>query len=120
MGIYQQNPFIQVFLSSCMKKKYAKKRDQNKATAKEHMASLLKQAEEIFNKNKTLANRYVKLAREIAMKFKCRFTSEQRRKFCKHCYSFLMPNKNCRVRTRDGMLIHYCLECKNYNRYKYK
>ncbi|MFH1637528.1 MAG: ribonuclease P Rpr2/Rpp21/SNM1 subunit [Candidatus Woesearchaeota archaeon] len=40
--------------------------------------------------------------------------SRLKRKFCKHCGCYFIPGKNLRVRTREGKLIYYCLECKKF------
>lgn len=87
-----------------------------KEIAKERIHKLFSQAEEVFSKNKSLANRYVTLARKVAMKVKLRMPLELKRKFCKHCYKFMMPGVNSRVRTRDGKVIISCLECKKFTR----
>ena len=96
-------------------KKFISKKKQ-KELANERIINLFKEAEASFSDNPSLSNRYVTLARKISMKVKVRIPSELKRKFCKHCYKFLMPGKNNRVRTRDGKLISYCLECKKYTR----
>ena len=101
------------------KRKYSKKPAKQKEIARERIKILFKQAKSVFKKDKKLANRYVKLARELAMKFKIRIPSELKRQFCKHCYSYLMPSKNVRVRTRKGKVVYYCLECKKYMRFPY-
>ena len=87
-----------------------------KEIAKERVQILFKQAEETFSKNKSLANRYITLARKVAMKVKIRIPLELKRKFCKHCYKFLMPGVNSRIRTRDGKVIISCFECKKFIR----
>ncbi|MBW2974800.1 hypothetical protein KY366_03715 [Candidatus Woesearchaeota archaeon] len=38
------------------------------------------------------------------------------RQLCKNCYGILIPSLNCRVRTKEGRLIIYCLDCKKYTR----
>jgi ribonuclease P protein subunit RPR2 len=91
-----------------------------KKIAKERIEILMKKAEEVFPKNKSLANRYVTLARKIAMKVNVRFPRELKRKFCKHCYKFIVPGVNARVRTKDGKVVYYCLECKKFTRIPYK
>ena len=106
-------------ISHIMKRKYLKKSSKNKDIAKERIEILFKQAKEVFKKDKKLANKYVKLARELAMKFKIRIPSRLKRRFCKHCYSYLVPSVNARVRTRDGKVVYYCLECKRYMRFPY-
>jgi len=87
-----------------------------KEIAKERILSLFKQAEQIFSKNQTLANRYVTLGRKLAMKVRIRIPIELKRKFCKHCYKFLMPGKNSRIRTKNGKVIISCFECKKFTR----
>ena len=91
-------------------------KSKQKEIAKERVKILFQQAEEVFSKNKSLANRYVTLARKISMKEKIRIPLELKRKFCKHCYKFMMPGVNSRVRTRDGKVIISCLECKKFTR----
>ena len=91
-------------------------KDQLKEIAKERITILFKQAEEIASKNKTLANRYINLARKIAMKAKVSLPSGLKRKFCKHCYHFLIPSINSRIRTKKGKVIIYCYDCKKFMR----
>ncbi len=69
-----------------------------------------------YNESPELSNKYTKLARKIAMKFKIRLTRSQKRKFCKHCYSYLRPSKNSRVRIHNNQVIIYCEDCKKYTR----
>ncbi len=73
-------------------------------------------AEAFKTKSQKLANRYVHLARKIAGKARIRMPREYKRRFCKHCYAYLRSGKNARIRTRQGKLIIYCLNCKKYNR----
>ena len=77
---------------------------------------LFQQAEEVFSKNKALANRYIALARKLAMKVHASIPQDLKRKICKHCYSYLKPGVNARIRTRDGKVIISCLECKKFTR----
>lgn len=67
------------------------------------------------------ANRYVYLARKLAMKFNLKFEREQRRKFCHNCYHYLLPGKNVTVRiNRKTKAVEYkCADCKHVNRYPY-
>jgi len=103
-----------------MKRKYAKKNKEHQKIARERIKTLFTQAKERFKKDSKLSHRYVQLARKIAMKYKVRLTSYQKRKFCSHCYKFLMPSVNCRVRAQRGKVVYYCLECKKFTRLGYK
>ena len=87
-----------------------------KQIAQERIQILFKEAEDIFSKNPELSHRYILLARKIAMKIKTKIPLELKRKYCKNCYHFFMPGTNCRIRTREGKLIIYCLNCKKYTR----
>jgi ribonuclease P protein subunit RPR2 len=90
-----------------------------KEIALDRIKTLFKEAKDVFSKDKALANRYVKLARELGMKYKVRIPSNLKRRFCKHCYHYLMPGVNLRVRTREGKVVYYCLDCKKYSRFPY-
>ncbi|HJJ28100.1 MAG TPA: ribonuclease P [Methanocorpusculum sp.] len=59
------------------------------------------------------ADRYVHLARELAMKQRIRLTRAQKRSFCRKCGAHLVPGQNLRVRIQRGRVIHTCMECGN-------
>ncbi len=102
-----------------MGKKFSSKSRKVKAMAKEHVIELFDAARKEFSKDKKLANEYVRKARRIAMKYKLRMPRSLKRRFCKHCYSYLVPGKNLRVRTHEGHVVYYCLECKKFMRFPY-
>lgn len=101
------------------KSKFMKQKQKSKETALERVKELLTEAGKMFGRDKNLAKRYVKMAREIAMKFKVKIPANLKRKFCKHCFNYLVPGVNLRVRTRNGNVVYYCLECKHYMRFGY-
>jgi len=72
-----------------------------------------------FKKEPKKANDYVRKARNLAMKYKLRLPRALKRRFCKHCYSYLVPSKNCRVRLQKRRVVYYCLSCKKYMRFPY-
>jgi len=96
------------------------KREFARKEALEKIRTLFSEARIQFPKNSSLANRYVKLAREISMKFKVKIPRELKRKFCKHCYHYLVPGKNCRVRIYKSRVIYYCFDCKKFMRFVLK
>lgn len=102
-----------------MKHKYQRKPQKHKEIALIRIKTLFKQARYIFKKDKALANRYVKLARELSMKYKVPLPSNLKRQFCKHCHHFLMPSVNCRIRLQKTKVVYYCLDCKHYMRFPY-
>ncbi|HII72575.1 TPA: ribonuclease P [Candidatus Woesearchaeota archaeon] len=93
---------------------YQKKPNKQLDMAKEHMGSLFESAKDVYKQDEALAQRYVTLARKVAMKFKISVPSEYKRLYCKHCYKFLVPGKTLRVRVHEGRVIHYCLHCKKF------
>ncbi len=68
------------------------------------------------------SQRYVKLARKIAMRYNIKIPREVKRKLCNKCHSYLLPGANCMVRTRASQqaVIIKCLECNNIIRYPYR
>jgi ribonuclease P protein subunit RPR2 len=100
-----------------MKKIHKKKSSANRQIARERINKLINAARSVFREDKKLANRYVTLARKISMKYKVRIPPKLKRQFCKHCYSYLMPGVNSRVRLTKGKVVYYCLECKKFYRY---
>lgn len=96
--------------------KVALPKKERKEIALTRIKQLFRQAEEMFSSDRKLADRYVALARKTAMKVKAKIPRELKRQFCKHCYSYLMPGVNARVRTRKGKVIISCFECKKFMR----
>jgi ribonuclease P protein subunit RPR2 len=96
-----------------------RKRQEHKQIALERIELLFSEARDMFGKNKALAKRYVALARELSMKYKVPIPSNLKRQFCKHCGNYLMPSVNVRVRTRNGKIVYYCLDCKHFTRFPY-
>jgi len=90
-----------------------------KEIAKERIEILFKEADKIYKKSIKLADRYIELARKIAMKAKVKIPIIYKRKFCKHCYAYLIPGKTSRVRIHKHRVIYYCLKCKKYTRFQH-
>ena len=87
--------------------------------ALERIHKLFKLARETIHKDKALAQRYVNIARRLAMAAKVRLPREYRRQVCRHCKSFILPGVNCRVRIqqrREPHVVITCLECGKYMR----
>src|SRR3989344_2533937 len=103
-----------------MKRKHHKKPSSYLSIARERIDILFKEASLMFNKDPKLSNRYVQLARKIAMKYKVKIPSKLKKRFCRHCHAYLVPSKNCRVRLTKHKLVYYCLNCKKYMRFPYK
>ncbi len=88
----------------------------------ERIKILFDRADFEFKKHPEHSHRYVQLARKIAMRYNIRMPKSLKRKFCKKCYSYLVPGVNCRVRINKAKqaLTITCLECGNIMRYPYR
>lgn len=93
-------------------------KERQKQIAKERIKKLFQEAEKEFSTHPERSHRYVELARRIAMKTKVRM-GNYRTKFCKHCYKYLKPGVNCRVRTKNKKVIYYCINCRRYMKFPY-
>lgn len=103
-----------------MGKKYVQKPLKQRNIAIERISHLFREAKKRFKTDRALAKRYVILARKIAMKVKVAIPFPYRRQYCLKCNAYWWPGINCRVRLRKGMVVHYCLECKHFRRFRYK
>src|SRR3989344_6364566 len=88
-----------------------------KKEAMQKIETLFSEAMMQFSKNPNMSDKYVSLARKIVMKYRIKMPRELKRKFCKHCYSYLVPNKNCRVRIHKSRVIYFCNNCKKFMRF---
>ena len=74
---------------------------------------------EALSHNFSRANRYVELARKIGKKYNIRLSKAYKRRFCKHCYHYLLPGFNCKVRLQKNKVVITCQDCGNYRRIPY-
>ncbi|MBS7652655.1 MAG: ribonuclease P [Candidatus Bathyarchaeia archaeon] len=68
-------------------------------------------AEEVYRENPALAQRYVSLARRIAMRARLSLPREFRRRVCRGCGAFLVPGSSSRVRVRQRREPHVSITC---------
>jgi len=102
-----------------MKRKHQKKPFEERKIALERIEILFREAKSVFKDKPELSNRYVELARKIAMKSKVRFPRELKRRFCSHCHSYLVPSGNCIIRLQKSRVVYTCLNCKGVMRFPY-
>jgi len=98
-----------------------KERSKNPATkmvAKERICVLFDQARLAFRDHPELSNRYVVLARLIAMRQRVRIDRDLRRQYCHHCNAFLVQGRNMRVRIHRGNVVVTCGICNKKTRYR--
>ncbi|UCD14474.1 MAG: hypothetical protein JSW60_03395 [Thermoplasmatales archaeon] len=88
-----------------------------KSIAKNRIQRLFRLAEEHALCDRfELSDRYVFLARKLSMRYLVPIPAKFKRRFCKHCYRYLLPGSNCRVRIHRGKIVTYCRKCKRYTR----
>ena len=92
-------------------------KSEQKKIAKKRIKKLFYLAEKnALDKKLDLADRYIKIARKISMRYLVSIPKYYKRRFCKHCYSYLLPGENCRVRINKGKVLIYCNNCKKLSR----
>lgn len=96
-----------------------KNKDLSKKIAEERIVILLEMAEQNFKTHPERTKRYVELARAIGMRYQVRLTRDQKRRICKHCYSWLVPGDNCRIRLKNGTILTTCGACGKMSRRPY-
>jgi len=72
--------------------------------ASERIEILFGLAEEEFEEHPKRSDRYVELARKIGMRYNVRIPKKYRMRFCSSCGNYLVPGKNCTVRTNSRTL----------------
>lgn len=84
--------------------------------AKERIEILFKQAaKQATSGNVDLSDRYVYLARRIAMRYNLKLPKHLKRRFCKYCYSYLSAERQ-KTRVEKGIKKIKCLKCGRMNR----
>jgi ribonuclease P protein subunit RPR2 len=88
-----------------------------KRIAEERIVRLFALAGEAFDSDPAHADRYVALARQIAMRQRIPIPQDLRHRFCRRCSAYLVPGANARVRVQRGKVIVTCLVCGHQKRY---
>jgi ribonuclease P protein subunit RPR2 len=91
----------------------------SKHIAMQRIKTLFGLAKKTVHEDQALAQRYVEIARKIAMAASVRLPKEYRLQVCRSCKSFILPGVNCRVRIkqrREPHLVITCLNCGKHMR----
>ena len=91
-----------------------------KEIAIQRIHKLFNLAMEAIHTDPDLAQRYVEIARKIAMRARVRMPREYRRLICRHCKRFILPGVNSRVRIqqrREPHVVITCLLCGGHMRF---
>ena len=103
-----------------MKRRHFQKSREHQEIAMERINILFNEAKKAFREEPEFSNRYVRLARKIAMKYKIKIPSKLKRQFCKKCLAYLVPGVNLRVRAKKGHMVYCCQNCRHVMRVGYK
>jgi len=87
--------------------------NETRQIALQRIHTLFRLAREKIREEPALAQRYVEIARKIAMRTKLRLPTEYRHMVCKHCKGFIYPSVNCRVRIQQRREPHMVITCLN-------
>jgi len=79
--------------------------------AMERVRILFRLAEEAFPTAPARAQRYVDLARKIAMRARLSLPRDLRRRVCRRCNAFLVPGYTSRTRVRQRREPHITITC---------
>jgi len=88
-------------------------KDDTRSIARQRVQTLFGLAEETLDQDPVLAQRYVNIARRIAMAAKIRLPPQYRHRICRNCKSFIVPGVNSRVRVKQLREPHVVITCLN-------
>jgi len=88
---------------------------------KNRIVGLLELADKTIKHDIEMAQKYALQARKLQMKTRIKFPSEWKKRFCKHCKTFLYPGINSRIRlsSTNKVVSIKCFNCKKYTRIPY-
>lgn len=84
---------------------------QTERIALERVRILFRLAEEVFPSDPSRAQRYVDLARRIAMRTRIHLPRDLRHRVCRRCDAFLVPGSTSRTRIRQHREPHVAVTC---------
>ena len=85
--------------------------NETRQIALQRIRTLFELAKANVRREPELAQRYVQVARRIAMRTRVRLPTEYRRLVCRGCKSFIYPGVNCRVRVQRRREPHVAITC---------
>jgi len=88
--------------------------------ARERIEILFNLASQVYKQHPQRSDAYVALARRIGMRHNVRIPRELKRRMCRHCYCYLIPGRNARIRLRGKHLTLTCLSCRHQMRFPYR
>ena len=92
---------------------------QLKELAVQRIDRLFTEAESAFPRHPERSERYVTLARKIAMKARITLPRALKQKYCKRCDAYLKAGVTSRVRLRNNFILITCLRCRALRKFPY-
>lgn len=74
-------------------------------------------ASSLLSSSREKAVRHVKKARKVAMRKTIRLPRSIRSQFCNKCKTPFVVGVNCKVRTRNKLVIFHCANCKHMQKF---
>jgi ribonuclease P protein subunit RPR2 len=100
-----------------LNKKWLTRMNTTEKIALKRIDVLFMLAKKIIHDDSELAQRYVYVARKIAMRTRLNIPKEYKSLICKKCKKFILPGVNCRVRIQHKRQSHLVITCFNCNKY---
>ncbi|MAF89061.1 MAG: ribonuclease P [archaeon] len=94
----------------------------DKLVVQERISRLFSLSRRVFKESPELSNRYVKLARDLGMRFRVKIPTKYKKEYCKKCHTYLKPGVSSKIRlsqNRQSKVMVSCLACGNIMRYPY-
>ncbi|MBO4302769.1 ribonuclease P [Methanosarcinaceae archaeon] len=98
---------------------HKKKQNISRNIAAERIEILFGLASENFSEHPERSQRYASLARLISMHYRVPIPAEHKRRLCRHCYTYLVPGNNCRVRLKNKCVLVTCFTCGKHSCHPY-
>ena len=90
--------------------------------ARDRIKRLFAAAEKDFPQHPTAARKYLELAKKIGMRYNVRMASQQKRRVCKKCFSYLVSGISCTIRAnpKQKAMVITCKNCGHISRFPYR
>jgi ribonuclease P protein subunit RPR2 len=82
-----------------------------KKIALQRVHKLFQLAKDLLDEDEELSQRYIAIARRIAMAARVHLPQEYRYQICRGCKKFILPGVNCRVRLKQHREPHMVITC---------
>ncbi len=103
-----------------MKRRYFRKRLEEKKAALERIKILFQLAKQEFKKHPERSHRYAQMINDLIKKIRVRPEPGIRRYICRKCNHFLVEGKTLNITEEGDFLVYTCLNCGDSRKYPKK